>query len=144
MSSCSSADEDMPLDADGIGLDNDGDGLVDWADPDCAASVSTTTTTTSTTLTTTTLAFGCARAPVAGCVAAGKGVLVVNEKKAGKQRLKLSLSKLRTAVTASEFGDPVTGTTSYKLCIYDATNALQGEYTVARAGELCGSLSCWS
>ena len=43
---CSSADEDMPFDADPVGLDNDGDGLVDAADPDCAAAAAVSTTTT--------------------------------------------------------------------------------------------------
>jgi hypothetical protein len=139
---CSSADEDMPYDADLVGLDNDGDGLVDAADPDCAAAVSTTTTTTSTTTTTT--VFGCGPVPAVDCVASGKGVLLVSEKRTGKGKFQLSLSKLRTAVTASEFGNPVTGRTSYKVCIYDGANQLKGVYTVARAGGLCGRLSCWS
>jgi hypothetical protein len=137
---CSSAEEDF--DADGVGLDNDGDGLVDAADPDCAASASTTTTTTSTTTTTT--LFGCGPAPAVDCVGSGKGVLLVSEKGAGKGTLKVSLSKLRTAVATSQFGDPVTGTTSYKVCIYDGANQLKGVYTVSRAGDLCGRLSCWS
>jgi len=140
-SPCSSANEDMPLDADPVGLDNDGDGLVDAGDPDCAAAASTTTTTTSTTTTT---LFGCGPAPAVDCVAPGKGALVVTEQRTGKGKLKVSLSKLRTAVTASQFGDPVTGKTIYKVCIYDGANQLKGEYTVTRAGDLCGRLSCWS
>lgn len=143
MNACSSAEEDMPLDADPVGLDNDGDGLVDAADPDCKASASTTTTPTTTTTTSTTL-FGCGPVPAAGCVVPGKGVLVVNEKKAGKQSVKLALTKLQTAITASHFGDPVTGTTRYELCVYDAADQLKATYTVARAGDLCGRLSCWS
>jgi hypothetical protein len=143
MNSCSSAEEDLPFDADPVGLDNDGDGLVDAADPDCASASSTTTTTTTSTTTTTTL-FGCGSAPAAGCVVSGKGVLVVNEKTAGKQTVKLSLSKLQTAIAPSEFGDPVTGTTRYQVCIYDGANELTGTYTVARAGDLCGRLSCWA
>ena len=141
---CSSADEDMPFDADPVGLDNDGDGLVDAADPDCAAAAAVSTTTTTTSTTTTTTLFGCGPAPAADCVAPGQGVLIVTEQKTGKGKLKVSLSKLRTAVAASQFGDPVTGKTMYKLCIYDGANQLKGEYTVARAGELCGRLSCWS
>jgi len=141
--SCSSADEDMPLDADAVGLDNDGDGLVDSADPDCATAVSTTTTTTTSTTTTTTL-FRCGPAPAVDCVAPGKAVLLVSAKKARPERLKLSFSKLRTAVAPSQFGDPVRGTTSYEVCIYDAADQLKGAYTVARAGDLCGRLSCWS
>ena len=142
MSSCSSSDEDMPLDADSVGLDNDGDGLIDSMDPECAA-VSTTTIVTTTSTTTTTL-FACGSTPAAGCIAPGKGVLLVNEKTAGKQKLKVVLSKLQAALMPSGFGDPVTGTTVYKVCIYDGADELTGEYTVARAGDLCGSLSCWS
>src|SRR5262245_27511613 len=71
MSSCSSSDEDMPLDADSMGLDNDGDGLVDSMDPECAAE-STTTTSTTTTTTPTTI-FGCGPAPAVDCIAPGKG-----------------------------------------------------------------------
>jgi len=48
------------------------------------------------------------------------------------------------AVAPAQFGDPVTGTTSYEVCIYDAADRLKGAYTVARAGDLCGRLSCWS
>jgi hypothetical protein len=142
MNSCSSADEDMPLDADPVGLDNDGDGLVDAADPECAAE-STTTTTTSTTTTTTTI-FACGPAPAVDCMAPGKAVVLVNEKTPGKQKLKVVLSKLEAALAPSDFGDPVTGTTGYKVCLYDGADRLAGEYTVARAGDLCGSLSCWS
>ena len=142
MDSCSSADEDMPLDADSVGLDNDGDGLVDSADPDCAAA--TTTTTTASTTTTTTLVFACPPAPVADCIAPGKASLLVNEKTTGKQKLKLSLSKLESVVAPALFGDPVTGTTRYEICIYDGTKELRGEYTIGRAGALCGTLSCWS
>src|SRR4030095_3197157 len=97
-SPCSSANEDMPLDADPVGLDNDGDGLLDAREPHCAAAASTTPTTTSTTTTT---LFGCGPAPAVDCVAPGKGVLVVSENRAGKGKLKVSLSQLRTAVTAS-------------------------------------------
>jgi hypothetical protein len=143
MNSCSSQEEDMPFDADSVGLDNDGDGLVDAMDPDCAE-VSTTTTTSTTTSTTTTTIFGCAPAPAVDCIAAGKAVVLVNEKTAGKQKVKVALSKLQTSVEPSQFGDPVTGTTRYAACLYGGTGELRGEYTVARAGEICGSLSCWA
>jgi len=141
MSSC--VDEDMPLDGDSDGLDNDGDGLVDSADPECAE-VSTTTTTTTIIPTTTTTMFGCGPAPAIDCIAAGKGVLLVNEKTAGKEKSKLVLSKLQAAVPPRELGDPFTGTTDYEICIYDADGRLAGTYTIARAGALCGNLSCWS
>jgi hypothetical protein len=43
---CSSAEEDLATDVDAVGLDNDGDGAVDAADPDCVTTTSTSTTTT--------------------------------------------------------------------------------------------------
>jgi hypothetical protein len=67
----------------------------------------------------------------------------VNEKTPGKEKMKVALKKLLPVVTPGQFGDPVTGTTSYKVCLYDAANQLKGTYTVARAGQICGDLSCW-
>lgn len=139
---CSSSQEDLPFDLDSIGLDNDGDGLADWPnDPDCPAP---TTTTTSTTTTTTTLPLDCGAAPAVGCITAARGALVVNEKTPGKQKLRVALKNLQPAVTQSQFGNPVVGTTAYAICLYDATSTLRGEYDVARAGALCGSAPCWS
>jgi hypothetical protein len=139
---CSSSEEDMTSDADTLGLDNDGDGLRDYpADPDCSPP---TTTTTTTTTTSTTLPFDCAPAPVGGCIAPAKGVLLVNEKSVGKEKLKVALTKLEPVVTPSQFGDPVSGSTRYNVCIYDSANQLRGQYTVARAGDTCGDRACWS
>ena len=87
---CSSAQENF--DANLLGLDNDGDGAADWpADSDCAQP---TTTTIVASTTTTTLPVDCPAAPTPGCVAPGKGKLSVNEKTAGKEKLKVSLTKL--------------------------------------------------
>jgi hypothetical protein len=88
--------------------------------------------------------FNCGAAPAGGCVAPAKGILIVNEKTVGKEKLKVSLKNLQSMVTQSEFGDPVGGSTAYKICIYDAANVLTGEYTVAQAGAMCGAEPCWS
>jgi len=134
---CSSIQEDLPFDPDSLGLDNDGDGLRDYpADPDCPMPTTTTTTTT--------LPAGCAVAPVGGCVAPGKALLSVNEKAAGKEKIKVSLAKLQSALTPGDFGDPVAGSTSYAVCIYDDLDQLVTEISVARAGEDCGSKPCFS
>lgn len=139
---CSSLDEDFVVDADTVGLDNDGDGFADWpADLDCDEPTTTTTNTTTTTSTTTTLPVACEAAPVDGCVAPGKSVLLVNEKSAGKEKLKVLLKKLESVVTQSQFGDPVDGGTSYAICIYDELDQLSGEISIARAGDSCGSPS---
>ena len=139
---CLGSQEDMPFDADTIGLDNDGDGLVDLLDPDCAG-VTTTTTTTLATTTTTTLPFACGAAPTPGCVLSGKGAVSVSEKSPGKEKIKVSLKSLLPLVTPAMFGDPATGSTAYKVCLYDAANVLKGTYTVDRAQDICNGLSCW-
>jgi hypothetical protein len=137
---CSSSQEDLPSDADSVGLDNDGDGAADSADSDCT----TTTTTTTTSTTTTTLPPICGAAPVGGCIASGKGVLLLNDKTAGREKLKLALRKLQATVAQNQFGDPVAGSTSYTVCVYDGANQLKGEYVVARAGDSCDGTPCWS
>jgi hypothetical protein len=127
---CSSDEEDMPFDADLLGLDNDGDGQRDFPDDlDCAEPAPP----------------DCAPAPNAGCVAASKGALLVNEKVAGKEKLAVVLTRLETAVAPSQFGDPVSGTTKYHVCVYDSADQLRGQYTVDRAGEICSTgKPCWA
>jgi hypothetical protein len=140
---CVSAQEDLVVDVDTIGLDNDGDGVADSSDPDCAGVTTTTTTTTSTT-TTTTIPLLCGVAPAPGCIPAIKGSLLVSEKSVGKEKVKVALKNLQPLVTPSQFGDPVMGNTQYRVCIYDSANQLRGSYRVARAGETCGTKPCWS
>jgi len=133
---CSSSQEDLPFDVDSVGLDNDGDGVADYpADSDCPVPPTPTPTP---------LGLTCGTSPALACVAPEKGGLVVNEKKPGKEKLKVKLTKLQPAVTQGQFGDPVTGSTEYKICIYDGANQLKGSYTIARAGETCGTAACWS
>lgn len=133
---CSSAQEDLPFDANSVGLDNDGNGFADWpADSDCAAPMPTPTPT---------VGIACGTAPAMTCIAPEKGSLLVDEKKAGKEKLKVSLTKLQPMVTQSQFGDPVSGSTAYAVCIYDAANQLEGTYTIARATQMCGDALCWS
>ncbi len=135
---CASGQEDMPFDVDSIGLDNDGDGDVDFpADSDCAPAASPTPTATP-------VPFECGVAPIPGCVAPEKAVLLVNEKNAGKEKLKVVLKKLQSAVTQGDFGDPVGGTTAQKICLYDSADQLVGEYNVSRAGDTCGDKPCWA
>jgi hypothetical protein len=143
---CSSDQEDMAFDADSVGLDNDGDGFADWpADADCAAPPSTTTTTSITT-TTTTLPAQCGAAPALDCVSAGKSMLFVSDKSAGKEKVKVALKNLGSAVTQGQFGNPLAdGGTNYTVCIYDDANQLAGQISVSRAGDDCGSppAPCW-
>jgi hypothetical protein len=140
---CASYQEDLPFDGDSVGLDNDGDGVADYpADSDCALPETPTFTPTATP-TPTPAPFDCASGPVEGCIAPGKAVLLVSDK-ADKEKMKLLLKKLQPAVDPGQFGNPSTGTTAYKVCIYDGADQLSGEYVVAKAGAVCGDVSCWS
>jgi hypothetical protein len=141
---CSSAQEDLPFDANSIGLDNDGNGFADYpADPNCSPPLPTATATPTNTPTPT-IGVSCGTAPALTCVDSAKGHLVINEKKPGKETLKVTLPKLEGVVTQTQFGDPVTGGTNYKICVYDSANQLTGEYAVLRAGQTCGSDPCWA
>jgi hypothetical protein len=140
---CDSTQEDLPFDVDSVGLDNDGDGLVDAADPDCPVTTTTSTSTSTSTSTTIPPPVSCGSGPALGCISPGKGTLLVNEKSAGNEKLKVTLSKLASATTQGSFGDPVAGTTSWAVCIYDQGGALQGEMQVDEAGDLCDGKPCW-
>jgi len=133
---CDSSQEDIPFDLDSVGLDNDGDGFADWpADSDCPQPPTPTPTPM--------LGVACGTAP-AVCIAPEKGSLLVNDKKPGKEKIKVSLTKLQASVPQSQFGNPISGTTAYAVCIYDAANQLAGEYTVDRAGDTCDGKPCWA
>jgi hypothetical protein len=69
--------------------------------------------------------------------------LLVDEKKRGKEKLKVQLGKLQAAVTQGQFGDPLTGTTVYAVCVYDAANVLRGEYSLVHVDPMCGTKPCW-
>jgi len=85
----------------------------------------------------------CSLAPSATCARAAKASLKITEKKAGHERLKLSLKKLDTATSATDFGDPVSGTTAYEVCIFDAAGSRVASLAVDQAGATCGSKPCW-
>jgi cysteine-rich repeat protein len=85
----------------------------------------------------------CGATPAVLCFAAGKGKLSIDERKAGKEKLSLSLAKLAGPIGSADLGDPVSGSTRYGVCLYDASASLVGELQVSRAGETCGKKPCW-
>jgi cysteine-rich repeat protein len=85
----------------------------------------------------------CAAAPIAPCAAARKASLSVVESKPGKEKLKLSLKRIDSALPLADLGDPVAGATGYDVCVYDGGSQLVGALSVDRAGENCGSKACW-
>jgi len=85
----------------------------------------------------------CTAAPSPSCALAAKASLKISEKKAGNEKLKVSLKKFDLATDITDFGDPATGTTVYGLCVYDGADALIASLSVDRAGDTCGTKPCW-
>ena len=52
---------------------------------------------------------------------------------------------LRGAANFADFGDPVSGSSNYRLCIYDETGGIPSLKlgVSAPAGEMCGLRACW-
>jgi hypothetical protein len=86
----------------------------------------------------------CAATPASGCLAPGKALLLLKDKNpvgpsAGD---KLVWKWLKgPALIQNNFGDPVAGSTGFRLCLYDSTG-LVSQLNVA-AGGLCGGNPCW-
>jgi hypothetical protein len=74
-----------------------------------------------------------------------RGTLLVDEKNPARGRLRVLMKGLGTAVAAADFGDPVAGSTSYAVCVYDEVRARVGGMTLERAGDTCAQAArpCW-
>ncbi len=82
--------------------------------------------------------------PATGCLTAfQKGVLLVNEKNPGKEKIVAKFIK-GPPLSQTDFGNPLnTGGTAYDLCIFDAFGQLAGSFTIDRAGDLCDGRDCF-
>lgn len=87
--------------------------------------------------------MGCPLAPATTCETGAKIQIQVNEKTFGKEQIKVKVANLFTGVPLSFFGDPVTGTTGYAVCLYDETNTRVAAMQVNRAKQQCGTRPCW-
>ena len=84
-----------------------------------------------------------ALAPRTGCVAAPAGRLTLKDDSPAKRQISWRWTKGTLAPGA--FGDPLGGSTSYALCVYDtaaSTPTLRLRAT-ASAGGTCGPAPCW-
>jgi cysteine-rich repeat protein len=90
-------------------------------------------------------AFVCPAGADPVCVDSEKGSLKVDERKPGKEKLKLSMKQLSESTAPGDFGDPVAGDTAFLVCLYSEAGALAGELLVDRAGDVCGPKAkpCW-
>jgi len=86
---------------------------------------------------------GCSFSPEPVCLSAATARIDYNESKVGKEKMKLQWKRIANSTSQGDFGDPVSGSTSVQLCIYDdADNLVQG-FLVDRAMQFCGSKLCW-
>ena len=114
-----------------------------------APTTSTSGATTSTTSTTTsTLAPLCGPTPIASTacrLAALRASAVQLKNNADKHKDLLKWKWAKGATTAvGDFGDPVGGSASYHLCVYDASGKAQPLMDVPVApGGICGTAPCW-
>ncbi len=90
-----------------------------------------------------TCTIDCPAMPLPICLVAAQAQLQSNEKTAGKEKLKLQWKQVTTATTSADFGDPVTGATAVRLCLYDDAETLAGSVTVDRAQHFCSGKPCW-
>jgi hypothetical protein len=67
----------------------------------------------------------------------------VNEKRFGKEQIKVKIDRIPVNVPLSFFGDPVGGSTGYAVCLYDESNVLRAALRVNRPGATCGTKPCW-
>lgn len=86
----------------------------------------------------------CPAEPVPSCVVGfGKGSIIVDERKTGRERLVAKLSQ-GPALGQDAFGDPTAaGGTAASLCIYDDAGTLVEGLALDRAGQSCGGKPCW-
>ncbi len=83
--------------------------------------------------------------PAMGCLTGFEAAsLLINEVHEGRERLVLKLKK-GPALTLADFGDPTMAAgTAYTVCFYrEDTGDFAGDLQIDRAGDQCGSRSCW-
>jgi hypothetical protein len=113
--------------------------------PDSTSTTTTSSTTTSTT-TSTTLPPLCASTPAVGCRVAAPGAASVQLKAnatPAKDQFKWKWAK-GAASAVTDFKDPVGGSATYRVCVYDGSGRPQPlmEMDVPPGGT-CGTKPCW-
>jgi len=86
---------------------------------------------------------GCASSPEPLCLSAAVAKLDYNEDKPGKEKVKLQWKRVASPTSQGDFGNPVSGSTSVELCIYDDSGTLVQGFFVDRAMQFCGNQLCW-
>lgn len=94
-----------------------------------------------------TLAAGCPATPIACADTAGKNTVRVKPNlNASRSKFQWNWKRGTTPLLQTDLGDPVNGSTSYTLCLYDqsgpTTYSLAMGLSVAPGGT-CGTRPCW-
>lgn len=82
----------------------------------------------------------CAPTPVSGCAIPAKSRITLKDTGNPPSRL-LLWDWLNGTTSTAQLGDPVTGSTSYAICLYDDGNLKSGY--VVLSGGTCGTQACW-
>lgn len=81
--------------------------------------------------------------PATTCASAwAKASIAVNETKPGKEKLVAKLTG-GPALGQGDFGNPLTGTTAYDVCLFDDAGNLAASFLVDRAADTCAGKPCW-
>ena len=83
----------------------------------------------------------CAPAPRLGCVASAKGALKI-QGNVDPTKQKLDWTWAGSSANLADFGDPIGGTTNYRLCVYD-DGVLKTSSALAGASA-CPGTTCWT
>lgn len=86
----------------------------------------------------------CPAAPRTGCLEVAGASLLLSEKTPGKEKTKLQWKKIESLTTTGDFGDPVIGSTSLALCLYDDADGLVHSFVVDRGSDTCDGADCWA
>ena len=90
----------------------------------------------------------CPPAPSAGCFAAGSAMLTLLEERIAGETLSLIMKGFVPAASAADFGDPVSGSTRWDVCVYDQSGTLVTDLIVDRDQGQCSfgkkDKACWS
>ncbi len=108
--------------------------------PTATGTASPTSTPTQTNTPTPSVAV-CAPAPLSGCATPAKGSVKMQGNGADATKQKLTWQWSGGTANRSDFGDPIGGTTNYRLCVYD-DGVLKMNPAVAEAGT-CDGKPCW-
>ncbi len=110
------------------------------------ATATPTPTDTPTATPTATLAAGCPHLPSNTCYSAGKSIVKLKNNSNPAQRTFAWIwTKGVLPLALGDLGDPVNGSTSYRLCVYDQTGGLPVFKMGAMVGPggPCGDSQCW-